>query len=39
MRIVYGLGVLLEAILITDAQSVPLKNMTDSVKVCVYMRR
>lgn len=21
------------------AQSVPLKNMTDSVKVCVYMRR
>lgn len=39
MRIVYGLGVLLEAILIAHCAIGSFKNMTDSVKVCVYMRR
>lgn len=39
MRIVYGLGVLMEAILIAYSAIGSFKNMTDSVKVCVYMRR
>ena len=36
MRIVYGLGVLLEAILIAHCAIGSFKNMTDSVKVCIY---
>lgn len=39
MRIIYGLAVLLEAILIAHCAIGSFKNMTDSVKVCVYMRR
>lgn len=39
MRIVYGLAVLLETILIAYCAISSFKNMTDSIKVCVYMRR
>lgn len=38
MRIVYGLAVLLEAILIARCAIGSFKKMTDSVKACVYMR-